>query len=229
MKYYSLEALIKGFENHYCETDSREFGAKSVRRGAWEFEDTTVGDFVVEVIIADLIIKNENCTWECYIPRIEAAVNAVLSRSPKIDDLEEDEWPLMLEIAERVKDGLPNIKILPDGEDLLDGRIKDLENCHLSRTASFGCNSARRAVWVFEDIPVGKYVDEVILTDIIIKNENRIWRRYIPRVEAAVNAVLSHSPKINELEQDEWPLMLEIAQRVKDNLPDIVVVPDGKD
>lgn len=40
---------------------------------------------------------------------------------------------------------------------------------------------------------------------------------------------MTRSPKINELEQDEWPLMLEIAKRVKDNLPDLVIVPDGKD
>lgn len=117
MKNYSLEDRVKGFERFYHETDAREYGAKSVRRGAWEFEDTKVGNFVVEVIIADLIIKNENRTWECYIPRIETAVNAVLSRSPDIDVLEEDEWPLMLEIAQRVKDNLPNVVIVPDGKD----------------------------------------------------------------------------------------------------------------
>ena len=117
MKYYSLENLIKGLERLYYNTNSRRFGNDSAKRGCWIFEDTTVGNFVDEVIIADIIINNENRTWKRYIPRIEAAINAVLARSPEIDDLEEDEWPLLLEIAQRVKENLPNLKIVPDGED----------------------------------------------------------------------------------------------------------------
>lgn len=47
-------------------------------------------------------------------------------------------------------------------------------------------------------------------------------------MEKAVEAFLSHSSEI-DLEPDEWPVMIEIAQRVKDNLPNIQIVPDGKE
>ena len=71
---------------------------------------------VYDVLVADLIIKNENRTWARYIPRFQKGVKAILSHSRKID-LEPDEWPVMIEIAKRVKEGLPNIQIVPDGQD----------------------------------------------------------------------------------------------------------------
>ena len=77
-------------------------------------EDNAEGDLTIEyiraVLVADLIIKNG------YIPRIEKAVKAILSHSRKVD-LEPDEWPVMIEIAQRVKDNLPNIRIVPDGKE----------------------------------------------------------------------------------------------------------------
>ena len=48
------------------------------------------------------------------------------------------------------------------------------------------------------------------------------------QIEKALKAILSHSRKV-DLDPDEWPLMIEIAQRVKDNLPNIKIVPDGQD
>ncbi|MDE6567432.1 MAG: hypothetical protein K2K70_06845 [Lachnospiraceae bacterium] len=115
MSGYSLKQLIESSEFMYLEVNTREYGDNSVRRGGWMFEDDPL-DPVHDVLIADLIIKNENRTWARYIPRIEKAVKAILSHSRKVD-LDPDDWPLMIEIAQRVKNGLPDIKIVPDGQD----------------------------------------------------------------------------------------------------------------
>ena len=117
MKYCTLEGLIRGTERFYYVTNTRRFGENSVRRGGWAFEDTAVGDYAAEVIIADLIIKNENRTWARYIPRIENAVEAILIHSSEIKDLEPDEWLVITEIAQRVKKNIPNIQIVPDGKE----------------------------------------------------------------------------------------------------------------
>ena len=115
MLHSSLKDYMEGIEYTYCVTNTREYGESSARRGGWLFEDSPP-DYVYDVLVADLIIKNENRTWARYIPRIEKAVDAVLSHFPELD-VDPDEWPLMLEIAQRVKDNLPNIKIVPDGQD----------------------------------------------------------------------------------------------------------------
>ncbi len=115
MKYSSLKDEIEYTEYSYCVKNTRLYGENSVRRGGWLFEDDAP-DYVHDVLVADLIIKNENRTWARYIPQIEKALKAILSHSRKVD-LDPDEWPLMLEIAQRVKDKLPNIKIVPDGQD----------------------------------------------------------------------------------------------------------------
>lgn len=117
MKYCTLEEFIKGTERFYYVTNTRRFGENSVRRGGWAFEDTTCGDYVAEVIIADLIVKNENRTWARYIPRIEKAVEAILIHSSEIKDLEPNEWLVITEIAQRVKENLSNIQIVPDGKE----------------------------------------------------------------------------------------------------------------
>ena len=120
MLHGSLKDYMEGIEYGYYVRNTREYGENSARRGGWLFEDTTDDNYsllyIDDTIIADLIIKNENRTWARYIPRIEKAVDAVLSHFPELD-LDPDEWPLMLEIAQRVKDNLPNIKIVPDGQD----------------------------------------------------------------------------------------------------------------
>ena len=50
---------------------------------------------------------------------VKNAVEAVLSRSPELDwqELEPDEWEELTKIAERVKENLPNIRIVPDGKE----------------------------------------------------------------------------------------------------------------
>ena len=120
MLHGSLKDYMEGIEYGYYVRNTREYGENSARRGGWLFEDTTDDNYsllyIDDTIIADLIIKNENRTWARYIPRIEKAVDAVLSHFPELD-VDPDEWPLMLEIAQRVKDNLPNIKIVPDGQD----------------------------------------------------------------------------------------------------------------
>ena len=117
---YSLQEIIEGEEWMYYEVNAREFGKNSLRRGGYQFEDRGLGDvggnYVSDIITADLIIKNENCIWACYIPRIKKALKAVLSKSRKIK-LRPEDWPLMLEIAGRVKDNLPDLVIVPDGKD----------------------------------------------------------------------------------------------------------------
>ena len=119
MKHGTMDGCIESLEWFYYVTNTREYGENSVKRGGWALEDTTVGDYVSEVIIADLIMKNENRIWPRYIPRIKNAVEAVLSRSPELDwqELEPDEWEELTKIAERVKENLPNIRIVPDGKE----------------------------------------------------------------------------------------------------------------
>ena len=115
MKWGSLKDEIEYTEYSYCVTNAELFGENSVMRGGWLFEDSSP-DCVLDVSVADQIIKHENRTWARFIPRIEKGVKAILSHSRKVD-LDPDEWPLMIEIAQRVKDNLPNIKIVPDGQD----------------------------------------------------------------------------------------------------------------
>ena len=119
MKHGTLDGYIESLEWFYYVTNTREYGENSVKRGGWALEDTTVGHYLSEVIIADLIMKNENRIWPRYIPRIKNAVEAVLSRSPELDseELEPDEWDTLTKIAERVKENLPNIRIVPDGKE----------------------------------------------------------------------------------------------------------------
>ncbi len=116
MLHVPLKNFIRGIEYGYYVRNTRLYGNNSARRGGWLFEDTTQDDFIQDVIVADLIIKNENRTWARYIPRIEKAVEAILSHNPEVD-LEPDEWPVMIEMAQRVKENLPNIQIVPDGTD----------------------------------------------------------------------------------------------------------------
>ena len=99
-------------------------------------------------------------------------------------------------------------------------------------TREYGENSIRRGALMFEETYNGDlgylYVTDVIDADLIMQNENRIWERYIPRIEKAVKAILSHSRKI-DLKPDEWQIITEIAQRVKNNLPNIRIIPDLKE
>ena len=95
----------------------------------------------------------------------------------------------------------------------------------------YGENSITRGGFLFEDShdcePAYIYVYDTLLTDLIMKNENRVYAQFVPRIEKAVAAILSHSPEL-DLEPDEWPVMVEVAQRVRDNLPNLRIVPDGK-
>ena len=76
MKHGTLDGYIESLEWFYYVTNTREYGENSVKRGGWALEDTTVGHYLSEVIIADLIMKNENRIWPRYIPRIKKAVKA---------------------------------------------------------------------------------------------------------------------------------------------------------
>ena len=116
---YSLQEIIEEEKFMFYEVNTREFGENSLLRGGYMFEDppNDLGYlYISDVIDTDLIMKNENRIYACYVPRIKKALKAVLSRSHKIK-LRPDDWPLMLEIAQRVKDNLPNLMIVPDGQD----------------------------------------------------------------------------------------------------------------
>ena len=126
----SLQELIEGVEYQYSVVSSREFPGKPLQRVSYMLEESYVSYpvaesthkyyrgflYVHDLLTVDLVMKDDNYIMARYIPQIEEAVKAVLSHSQKID-LEPDEWPLMIEIAQRVKDNLPNIKIVPDGQD----------------------------------------------------------------------------------------------------------------
>lgn len=79
-----------------------------------------------------------------------------------------------------------------------------------------------------DDNPHDYWVRHVLVADLIIKNENRTWARYIPLIEESVNNILSHNAEC-ELSPDEWEKITEIAKRVKEKLPLIKIVPDGED
>ena len=117
----SLQEYIKGEEHSFYELNTRQYGANSLRRGALLFEDSyneKIGyRYILDVIDADLIIQNDNVIWEKYIPRIKKAVKAVLKHSRKIR-LEPEEWPIITEIAQRVNENLPNIRVIPNGREL---------------------------------------------------------------------------------------------------------------
>ena len=117
----SLQEIIKGEEHLFYEINTRQYGANSLRRGALLFEDSYNGNigyqYVLDVLDADLIIQNDNVIWEKYIPRIKKAVKAVLKHSRKIR-LEPDEWTIITEIAQRVNENLPNIRVIPNGREL---------------------------------------------------------------------------------------------------------------
>lgn len=113
---YSLQEIIAEEEFMYYEVNTREFGENSLMRGGYMFEGATSGElsyiYITAIIDADLIMKNENRIYACYVPRIKKALEAVLSRSRKIN-LRAEDWPLMLEIAWRVKDNFPDLEIVP--------------------------------------------------------------------------------------------------------------------
>lgn len=114
-------------------------------------------------------------------------------------------------------------------QELIDG-IEYEYNVSCARL--YGTNSITRGGFLFEDShdcePAFLYVYDTLLADLIMKNENKVYNQFVPRIEKAVKAILSHSPQL-DLEPDEWPVMLEIAQRVKDNLPNILIVPDSNE
>ena len=118
---YTLQDIIEGREHDFYRLYTREYGEHSLRRGALMFEDNYSGDlgylYVNDVIAADLIIQNDNVIWERYVPRIKKSVKAVLKRSWLIH-VKPDEWPIIIEIAQRVKKNLPNIRIIPNDREL---------------------------------------------------------------------------------------------------------------
>ena len=116
---YPLQEIIEEEKFMFYEVNTREFGENSLLRGGYMFEDppNDLGYlYISDVIDTDLIMKNENKIYACYVPRIKKALKAVLSHSRKIN-LRAEDWPLMLEIAGRVKDNLPNLEIVQVGKD----------------------------------------------------------------------------------------------------------------
>lgn len=126
----TLQEIIEETEYQYNVVSAREFSGSPLARVGYMLEDSydtyPVARkihkyyrgylYVCDLITVDLIMKGDNCISPRYIPQIEKAVKAVLSHSRKID-LEPDEWPVMIEIAKRVKEGLPKIRIIPEGQE----------------------------------------------------------------------------------------------------------------
>ena len=116
-----LQEFIEGVEYEYCVMCAREYGENSITRGGFLFEDSHDCEpaflYVYDTLLADLIMKNENRVYAQFVPRIEKAVEAILSHSPELD-LEPDEWPVMIEIAQRVKDHHPKLQIVPNRKEI---------------------------------------------------------------------------------------------------------------
>ena len=110
-----LEEVIEGVKTAYFGVCTRRYGTNSACRGAFLLADNPPDYWVHHVLVADLIIKNENRTWAYYIPLIEESVNAVLSHKSECE-LSPEDWEKITEIAESVKEKLPYIKVIPDGE-----------------------------------------------------------------------------------------------------------------
>lgn len=72
--------------------------------------------YVSAILIIDIIMKKYNCISPMYISPIKKALKAIIAHSRKIP-LEPDEWPVMMKIANRVNEGLPKMKIVPEGQE----------------------------------------------------------------------------------------------------------------
>ena len=118
-----LEKVIQGVEETYFGLCTRRYGTDSACRGAFLLADNPPDYWVDHVLVADLIIKNENRTWAEYISLIEESVSAVLSHKSECE-FSDDDWEKLIKIAESVKEKLPYIKVIPDGE-------KDVLGTHL--------------------------------------------------------------------------------------------------
>ncbi len=127
--YGTLQEIIEGVEYQYNVVSFREYPGAPLSRTSYMLEDSFTAYpkaekthkyyrgylYVNDLLTVDLIIKKDNCIRPRYIPQIEKALKAVLSHSRKVP-LEPDEWQVMTEVAERVKEKLPKIKIVPDGQ-----------------------------------------------------------------------------------------------------------------
>ena len=227
-----LQEFIEGTEYQYYETSTRLYGENSIKRGGWIIEDNSGCDpkylYVSDVLVADLIIKNENRILPKYLPRIEKAVEAILSHSLELD-LEPDEWPVMIEIAQRVKENMPRMLVVhsPLGE-LMEFHVRYLEKLYCEeseydRSKKPGGQSAALFYGYSSANLVTRIVTDLIIADIISKNENKIFNKYVSRVKEAIQAVLSRSHEI-VLEPGEFDQVVKIAERVKNALPKMRVV-----
>ena len=111
-----LEKVIQGVEETYFGLCTRRYGTDSACRGAFLLADNPPDYWVDHVLVADLIIKNENRTWAQYFSLIEESVNAVLSHKSECE-FSDDDWEKLIKIAESVKEKLPYIQVIPDEEE----------------------------------------------------------------------------------------------------------------
>ena len=71
--------------------------------------------YVCDLLTIDLIMKKDNCIIPQYLTQIQKALKAVLAHSRK-SPLEPDEWTVMTEVAKRVKEKLPKLRLVPEGQ-----------------------------------------------------------------------------------------------------------------
>ena len=91
-----LEEVIEGVKTAYFGVCTELYGTNSACRGAFLLADNPPDYWVHHVLVADLIIKNENRTWAYYIPLIEESVNAVLSHKSECE-LSPEDWEKITE------------------------------------------------------------------------------------------------------------------------------------
>lgn len=127
--YGTLQEAIEVVEYQYNVVSFREYPGAPLSRTSYLLEDSLLSYpaakgskyycgylYVRDLLTVDFIVKKDNCIRPRYIPQIEKALKAVLSHSRKVP-LEPDEWTVMTEVAKRVKEKLPKIKIVPDGQE----------------------------------------------------------------------------------------------------------------
>ena len=113
--------------------------------------------------------------------------------------------------------------------------LEDLNREYNRNSRLYSEEDLRRFSLMFEDRGciyggfVGEYyVEDVLIADMIIGNINAIWEKDLLTVKKSLKAVLRRSRKIR-LTPNEWQKLTEIAQRVNNSLPNILVVPNNRE
>lgn len=124
--YGTLQEIMEGIDYQYNVVSFREFPESPLARASYmlyeNFESYPAARstgkyfcgylYICDLLTIDLIMKKDNCISKQFLPQIKKALKAVLDHSDEIP-LESDEWTVMTDVAKRVQENLPKLKIVP--------------------------------------------------------------------------------------------------------------------